>query len=73
MDDDDNNDDDDTHPPRIIVRVGMVFRRGQKGRGKKGKDNRARRPGMNSRSSKIVETCDLVDVFFDALVGKNCI
>ena len=26
MDDDDN----DTHPPRIIVRVGMVFRRGQK-------------------------------------------
>ena len=31
-DDDDNNDDDDTHPPRIIVRVGMVFRRGQKWR-----------------------------------------
>ena len=33
MDDDDNNDDDDnddTHPPPIIVRVGMVFRRGQK-------------------------------------------
>ena len=29
-DNDDNNDDDDTHPPRIIVRVGMVFRRGQK-------------------------------------------
>ena len=29
-DDDDNNDNDDTHPPRIIVRVGMVFRRGQK-------------------------------------------
>ena len=28
--DDDNNDDDDTHPPRIIVRVGMVFRREQK-------------------------------------------
>ena len=27
---DNNNDDDDTHPPRIIVRVGMVFRRGQK-------------------------------------------
>ena len=31
MDDNDNDDDnDDTHPPRIIVRVGMVFRRGQK-------------------------------------------
>ena len=34
MDDDNDNDndddDDDTHPPRIIVRVGMVFRRGQK-------------------------------------------
>ena len=32
MDDDDNADDDndDTHPPRIIVRIGMVFRRGQK-------------------------------------------
>ena len=29
-DDNDDNDDDDTHPPRIIVRVGMVFRRGQK-------------------------------------------
>ena len=29
-DDDDNDDNDDTHPPRIIVRVGMVFRRGQK-------------------------------------------
>ena len=32
-DDDDNdndNDNDDTHPPRIIVRVGMIFRRGQK-------------------------------------------
>ena len=30
-DDDDNNDnDDDTHPPRIILRVGMIFRRGQK-------------------------------------------
>ena len=31
-DDNDNNDDNnnDTHPPRIIVRVGMVFRRGQK-------------------------------------------
>ena len=28
--DDDNDDDDDTHPPWIIVRVGMVFRRGQK-------------------------------------------
>ena len=28
--DNDNDDDDDTHPPRIIVRVGMVFRRGQK-------------------------------------------
>ena len=24
------DDDDDTHLPRIIVRVGMVFRRGQK-------------------------------------------
>ena len=35
MDDNDNDNDndddnDDTHPPRIIVRVGMVFRRGQK-------------------------------------------
>ena len=30
--DDDNDDNDDTHPPRIIVRVGMVFRRGQKDR-----------------------------------------
>ena len=33
-DDDDNDDnddnDDDTHPPWIIVRVGMIFRRGQK-------------------------------------------
>ena len=29
-DDDDNNNDDDTHPPWIIVRVGMIFRRGQK-------------------------------------------
>ena len=31
-DDDNNNDNDndDTHPPRIIVRVGMIFRRGQK-------------------------------------------
>ena len=29
-DNDDNDDNDDTHPPRIIVRVGMVFRRGQK-------------------------------------------
>ena len=29
-DDDNDNDNDDTHPPRIIVRVGMVFRRGQK-------------------------------------------
>ena len=29
-DDNDDNDNDDTHPPRIIVRVGMVFRRGQK-------------------------------------------
>ena len=32
--DDDNNDNhdnnDDTHPPWIIVRVGMIFRRGQK-------------------------------------------
>ena len=28
--DDNDNDNDDTHPPRIIVRVGMVFRRGQK-------------------------------------------
>ena len=30
MDDNDNDDNDDTHPPRIIVRFGMVFRRGQK-------------------------------------------
>ena len=30
-DDNDNDDnDDDTHPPWIIVRVGMIFRRGQK-------------------------------------------
>ena len=29
MVDDDDNDDDDTHLPQIIVRVGMVFRRGQ--------------------------------------------
>ena len=29
-DDDDDNNDDDTHPPWIIVRVGMIFRRGQK-------------------------------------------
>ena len=29
-DDNDDNDNDDTHPPRIIVRFGMVFRRGQK-------------------------------------------
>ena len=33
-DNNDNNnnedDDDDTHPPWIIVRVGMIFRRGQK-------------------------------------------
>ena len=29
---DNNNDDDDTHPPWIIVRVGMIFRRGQKNR-----------------------------------------
>ena len=29
-DDDDDDDDDDTHPPRIIVRIRMVFRRGQK-------------------------------------------
>ena len=34
-DDDDDNDkdddnDDDAHPPRMIVRVGMVFRRGRK-------------------------------------------
>ena len=28
--DDDDDDDDDTHPPRIIVRVGMIFRREQK-------------------------------------------
>ena len=28
--DDNDNDNDDTHPPRIIVRVGMIFRRGQK-------------------------------------------
>jgi len=27
---DDNDNDDDTHPPWIIVRVGMIFRRGQK-------------------------------------------
>ena len=27
---DDDDENDDTHPPRIIVRVGMVFRRGQK-------------------------------------------
>ena len=27
---DDNDDDNDTHPPWIIVRVGMIFRRGQK-------------------------------------------
>ena len=26
----DDNNDNDTHPPRIIVRVGMLFRRGQK-------------------------------------------
>ena len=29
-DNDDNDNDDDTHPPWIIVRVGMIFRRGQK-------------------------------------------
>ena len=29
MDDNDIDDDDDTHPPRIIVRVGMVFCHGQ--------------------------------------------
>ena len=29
-DDNNDNDDDDTHPPQIIVHVGMVFRRGQK-------------------------------------------
>ena len=29
-DNNDNNDDDDTHPPWIIVRVRMKFRRGQK-------------------------------------------
>ena len=29
-DNDDNDNDDDTHPPRIIVRVGIIFRRGQK-------------------------------------------
>ena len=29
-DDNDDDNDDDTHPPRIIVRVGMIFRRGQK-------------------------------------------
>ena len=28
--DDNDNDNDDTHPPWIIVRVGMIFRRGQK-------------------------------------------
>ena len=29
-DDDDDDDDNDTHPTRIKVRVGMIFRRGQK-------------------------------------------
>ena len=29
-DDDNDDDDDDTHPPRIIVRIGMIFRGGQK-------------------------------------------
>ena len=29
-DNDNDNDNDDTHPPWIIVRVGMIFRRGQK-------------------------------------------
>ena len=28
--DDNDNDNDDTHPPWIIVRVGMIFCRGQK-------------------------------------------
>ena len=28
--DNDDNDNNDTHPPWIIVRVGMIFRRGQK-------------------------------------------
>ena len=28
--DDESDDDDETHPPRILVRVGMVFYRGQK-------------------------------------------
>ena len=28
--DNNNDDNDDTHPPWIIVRVGMIFRRGQK-------------------------------------------
>ena len=30
MDDNNNDNDNDTHPPQIIVRVGMIFRRGQK-------------------------------------------
>ena len=29
-DNDEDDDDDDSHPPWIIVRVGMIFRRGQK-------------------------------------------
>ena len=29
-DNDNDDNDDDTHPPRITVRVGMIFRRGQK-------------------------------------------
>ena len=29
-DNDDNDNNDDTHPPWIIVRVGMIFCRGQK-------------------------------------------
>ena len=34
MDDNDNN-DDDNHPPHIIVRVGLILRRGQEAKRKK--------------------------------------